>query len=381
METSGGVTEGVDASSGGTADVCGDGVVGPQELCDDGDDEDGDGCNVDCLPSGMQLWMVEVLPSQEATNDQPKLTLAGDRVALVDFRVEQAGGSFLRQWHMRIYDREGTEQWADVLPPTPMEDGDLITGGTGLVDGSLAITYFANGMVPTRIRKYTPEGTIAWDIDPDPALGVSGLVAQPAGMIAVGSDLDTGGWLAGYSLEGEEAWRAMTGSSDPYVSLAANPEGGLAMLTSAPRSTLGLLAFDPQGASLGQSSFSAGTTVFLGAAPNGFGYWVSELSVEGFVLARHGTDAQEQLSIDVMDAPGVLAGMPDGGVVVGSTSETGLEHLRRYDPAGTLRWDMPLPSGDSTIYSIAAAPDGFIWVAGLDGASGSSRVWLSAVTP
>jgi len=35
---------------------CGNGVVEGIETCDDGNDVDGDGCNVDCVVSGTQLW-------------------------------------------------------------------------------------------------------------------------------------------------------------------------------------------------------------------------------------------------------------------------------------------------------------------------------------
>jgi cysteine-rich repeat protein len=35
---------------------CGDGVVNGPEACDDGNPQDGDGCNVDCVESGSEVW-------------------------------------------------------------------------------------------------------------------------------------------------------------------------------------------------------------------------------------------------------------------------------------------------------------------------------------
>jgi cysteine-rich repeat protein len=35
---------------------CGDGVVNGPEACDDGNPKDGDGCNVDCVESGSEVW-------------------------------------------------------------------------------------------------------------------------------------------------------------------------------------------------------------------------------------------------------------------------------------------------------------------------------------
>lgn len=40
----------------GSPPTCGDGVVDPDEACDDGNDVDGDGCNRDCVVSGSILW-------------------------------------------------------------------------------------------------------------------------------------------------------------------------------------------------------------------------------------------------------------------------------------------------------------------------------------
>ncbi len=36
--------------------LCGDGVEDPGEQCDDGNDQNADGCNVDCVVSGARLW-------------------------------------------------------------------------------------------------------------------------------------------------------------------------------------------------------------------------------------------------------------------------------------------------------------------------------------
>src|SRR5262245_44190917 len=45
-----------ESSSSGEAAVCGDGVEHPDELCDDGNRIDEDGCNADCVPSGSLVW-------------------------------------------------------------------------------------------------------------------------------------------------------------------------------------------------------------------------------------------------------------------------------------------------------------------------------------
>jgi cysteine-rich repeat protein len=48
-----------DGLAGQCTDVtCGDGALQGDEACDDGNDIDGDGCNVDCIVSGTPLWTV-----------------------------------------------------------------------------------------------------------------------------------------------------------------------------------------------------------------------------------------------------------------------------------------------------------------------------------
>lgn len=44
------------STSDAISNTCGDGVVGPGEACDDGNEVDGDGCNRDCIVSGSIVW-------------------------------------------------------------------------------------------------------------------------------------------------------------------------------------------------------------------------------------------------------------------------------------------------------------------------------------
>ncbi len=48
-------------TSSGDFGECGDGVEDPGEQCDDGNDQNADGCNVDCVESGSWLWQVPVV--------------------------------------------------------------------------------------------------------------------------------------------------------------------------------------------------------------------------------------------------------------------------------------------------------------------------------
>ena len=59
-EASGGVEDESSDEEGGTTSFCGDGIVDPGEACDDGNDAQADGCNIDCTVSGSVLWTVQL---------------------------------------------------------------------------------------------------------------------------------------------------------------------------------------------------------------------------------------------------------------------------------------------------------------------------------
>jgi cysteine-rich repeat protein len=115
-----------------TIPACGDGYLWPNEVCDDGNTVDGDGCNANCEPSGEFLWSVST-PQFLGGNvyamvvdSDGNVTLGGDR-----------GEGFLLR-----YDAEG--DWVyDVSQPSQImsmlaePDGATLIGtntGVALVD-------------------------------------------------------------------------------------------------------------------------------------------------------------------------------------------------------------------------------------------------------
>ncbi len=129
--TDGSSVDGVDA-------VCGDGVTEGAEECDDDNDQDGDGCNVDCTLSGAILW-IDVLG--EADSDQEfwgVTTLPGspESVAVVGRSRDTVARTL-------VYDLESrTEVWAveqnssasDTARAVAVHDG-LIYAGVSTNEG------------------------------------------------------------------------------------------------------------------------------------------------------------------------------------------------------------------------------------------------------
>jgi cysteine-rich repeat protein len=56
----------------GRAGRCGDGVVGPGEACDDGNDRDGDGCESTCIPSAADVCSTLLQCAAERSSALPR---------------------------------------------------------------------------------------------------------------------------------------------------------------------------------------------------------------------------------------------------------------------------------------------------------------------
>jgi cysteine-rich repeat protein len=97
--------------------TCGDGLVEAPELCDDGDLEDADGCNHDCVPSGTPLWTI--LENGGAGGDDIAYAVAlmpgGDIVA-----TGRTAGDAGDVWMSRYDPEDGTKrrawQYSTALP-------------------------------------------------------------------------------------------------------------------------------------------------------------------------------------------------------------------------------------------------------------------------
>jgi hypothetical protein len=154
-------------------------------MCDDGNDIDGDGCNNDCVESGVTLWSV--------------------------FWDGPVSGS----------------DWFDALAFTP--EGDVVaTGGVEIV---------ANAWDALVVR-YDGSGSLVWDTnidgpDPDPEGGNDGgrrIAVLGDGTLRVAGGQDSGGtrhaYLGALSGDGDESWSQLSGGEPARgIALAVADDG------------------------------------------------------------------------------------------------------------------------------------------------------------
>lgn len=137
------VDEADDASGSGGTGACGDGVVDPDEACDDGNERDGDGCNRDCRPSGEPIWERTFQgddPGQ--TRDDRAYRVAIDRHDEIVVVGEASVADARQNIFIRKYSRDGEERWTrqpgkagdDEAWAVHIADDDSITVGGYVTD-------------------------------------------------------------------------------------------------------------------------------------------------------------------------------------------------------------------------------------------------------
>ena len=207
---------------------CGDGHlwVGV-EACDDGDDVDGDGCNTDCIPSGALRWQ-QTATGPGAEQDIAFAVVVGSvGEVYVAGGVRPAPGAGRDVWFAR-YDASGALEWQRTFDgPAGLEDfgralalapgGDLIVGGVvrtltnntpddevflgryAGADGREIWSTLLTGPVPT-----ASDSVRGLRVDPDQTI----LAAGQQGQAMTGNDL----WLARFTADGAPLWsRAFDG--------------------------------------------------------------------------------------------------------------------------------------------------------------------------
>ena len=187
--TNDGAYGGCAADCGALGPRCGDGKVNGPEPCDDGNAVDADGCNIDCVISGSELW------TRGYTGEDAGNARARGAVVDLDGNVIIVGEEFVVGQNAdvwaRKYDPAGDELWtytwqgdsngddiAHAVALTP--DGDLVIVGETFVQGEGADMFFF---------KLGPDSKPVWQLTytspnglGDRALGVA---VDPAGNIAV----------------------------------------------------------------------------------------------------------------------------------------------------------------------------------------------------
>lgn len=343
-----------------TMAVCGNGVVEPGEMCDDGNQAGGDGCEGDCTLLAGGVWWQEEIDGGDMDLD------AGHDVA-----VDEAGNVYVvattvtmaskSDIFIRKYDPIGVSIWTRTYDGGANQNdlglaiagdpaGFMVVAGRQTLQGQMGSVSW--------LSKCDPNGQILWQTTQDAALAIGGLTMfSNTHFIAVGSikeGMDTNALIRRYDGQPAEVWTATIagadGGPDSAADVAVNGAGDLFVVgrefTDAASFNAWLARYSPGGQEVWRKSVDG---------PVAGADWASAVAVsdEGWL---------------------VVGGRMDGG-----PGALGDAWLARYDVDGGEVWSQADdgPTGeDDAIRGLAIDAQGMILAVGHRSAGQGTDAWL-----
>lgn len=368
---------------------CGDDVIQGEEICDDGNDVDGDGCNTNCVESGTMLWSV-------VFDDGGMDGTATSVAALPDGGIYVVGGGVL-DW-VKLLDADGTEVWDSPYPfgrPEGVaadEDGNAyVSGGAGRAvyedgggiieqqptpysvwDGTVtsdgnAVSVGTVDSFGAWTRRFGQDGVTLWTkVEPDDGFDAAWGVAIDteesvlvAGQKGVVPTL-LDGWLKKYDANGGEQWTFL------YNSIVGN--------SSADNFQAVATGPDNEVACAGGSGNESNMDVWVGLLTAD-----GDLSWSDTYSAFNGATFASDVAIDA-----------EGNVIVVATVPTSDDAetrvwVRKYAAAGVEMWTLEfvVDDGDSasaTVEGVAVNAEGEILVVGATSTGGDTDPWIGKIS-
>lgn len=343
-------TDGEDVPSAG--ELCGNMALDEDETCDDGNRDNGDGCNSYCREPGSPVWTVTYDDPVFHHEDRAfgvAISPDGDTFAIIGFTTQDD----LEGWDilLQLYDlSDGELLW------TRTHAGDAHLNDTGEhvafdPDGNLVAVGVEGTMAQgfdLWIRKYDPDGNVLWDAGRDGGEGgddkAQGVAVTSSGEIVVAGQV--GRSIAGAAHE--DIWVARFDGDGTLVGTPYELDGG---------------GHDDQAIdTIVDAQGNAYVTGWVRQADETQGVWTAKID-----------PAQTEVWSDVYVHPewngndrGVgMALAPDGSLMVAGTASA--DHfVRRYDPAGVpsepLTYDGPEGAHDEAADVVFDADGSFIVV-------------------
>ncbi len=395
-------TDTTDPTTGEPA-VCGDGVVTPGELCDDGNLEADDGCEADCTwtPCAI-LW--------SKNHDLGDLYTRGVNVAALDdgdlaLAVNDQTGQNDGRMRLTRVDAAGEEVWTTLVVDVRSE-GFAVTVAA---DGTIVIAGqdISGPFTADLVAGYSGDGQKLWQHDELFEVASARAVAAFTDGVVTGGyrGLADVGWLARFETSGTEVWKqeqmpagwhdhrvyALASDGDEfYVSGMAKPEGEVwaAGWISRHNAAGDLLWF--------RTHIEDGTNVQffdVDVGPGGVASVAVEHFIQGSDFAAESYSADgELLWSDVYNSGGGQTFDHGQGVIVdefGNTTVVGWVqpepplyrgHIRKYDGGGGLICERTVDVGGGVhtqFFDVAIAADGLPRIVGRD----HKALYIAALTP
>ena len=375
---------------------CGDGVLqrAAGEACDDGDELDGNGCNPDCVVSGTVRWSDIVDGTENGLPDRGEaVAVSLDGSIFVTGTADSSAATLSKLW-LRRYASDGTSVWTEIRD----EAEDLYAADLQFLDeGALvvgALTDTLGDRFP-RFLAYSLDGVPDWGYThTEPRARVS-LAAVSGGFIALATDTSQSAWLRSFELDGMPVWTVepplMLNESD----VASFPDGGFVIAGTFGGSDVWVRRFTAEGDELwtqmldgyGAVGGIAVTDEQIVVAGYGPDYWVQSLDTDG---GLEWSDSRSEpdgwfFAFDIATSAG-------GDVfVVGQRKQAddpdlGRLYVARYSSTGALMWERAhaspfLAAGSAAGSGIVVDGVGDVIVVGTASSDTDSDFWILKLAP
>ncbi len=181
--------------------TCPDGSVGEGEVCDDGNDINGDGCNNDCQPSGAQLG--EFRTDERGSSQIYSIAVDADASIVVGGRsgiarwVARFGPDLAPQWTQKYDDGQ-----TGLVRAVALGDGVIYAAGSRFTDSDAHDVWVAS---------LTPDGAVLWEDVFSGGMGddwATQAVVVGSDMVVTGMALGDKIWTRRYGAGGTIQWTA-----------------------------------------------------------------------------------------------------------------------------------------------------------------------------
>lgn len=385
------------ASSSGSVPLCGDGVLDPDEECDDGNDRDGDGCNASCVRSGALLWSHAVAGSAGLLDSGQSIAMlaSGDAVVVGWMHDAKTGEDvWVSRWRP-----DGEQVWSRTYGNPSANDR-----GFGVTQASSA-DVFVGGFVRENGSRRAWVGLVSPDGETVAEVRLTGQEVQALSafnnrIVAVGHRAG-GAFVEALQLQGESVWRVETNEANDifyaihttstesaYVAGRTMGDAWLALATPTGITTIDARDGPASEVDWAQAVLAVGDRVVTA------GLLVGELAgdiwIGGYDPSIVGPPVWEfercGEANEVQEEAEALAIAPDGDLVAAgfSTLDDRDAWIARLTLKGECVWERTYPEieGDSTARGLAIGPDGTMWVTGdVSGPDGTIDAWVAAFSP
>jgi cysteine-rich repeat protein len=421
--TSSGTAADESSSESGAPTPCGNGAMDDGEECDDGNDVNGDGCNVDCKASQQVVWADAIDGGVGDDCAEGVETDAEGNIVAVGFVAVEGGSSDI--WvHKRNGD--GGEIWTQTSNG-PASGNDRARGIAIDHAGSIVVTGYVQGPPEEGtnlwIRMYYADGSVAWTqvVDPmgfdDSGYDVVALAGGDGFVVAgeVGNEgNDTDAWIRKVdATSGEEVWTVTNvgdaGTFDSARGVGVTSSGTLVVAgwqtTMAAGREAWVRGLDAEGAELWTKTFNAGsssgnqgnavdlvpddTAIVTGSQREGQAS--TDIWTQAYDAAGNETWGAVFGSLDDQPDTGraVAAGSDGTAAIVGSFIEDGFTKMRlqKYDAAGMLQWSQAftgVTQMEAEGYGVATDPADQLAIVGCEFdplVDGSADTVIAKMTP